>query len=307
MLPVYLSPKRQPMTKTPQETVDSHFHPVASPESKAQSGCCEGEQRLKILLAEDSLINQKVALNQLKSLGYEADVAANGQEVIALIAKNNYDLVLMDCQMPVMDGYEATHTIRHSSEPFQQVIIVAMTASAMKDDHAKCLEAGMDDYLCKPVHRDALAAKLADWSNKILSKQRNSDQHQTKADNAEQQNLHLLSNKLLDKKLINWNYLHELSGNNEAFERELLQTLVETLPKHLEALKIAISKQDGYTIEREGHYIRGSSASVGAIALETLAAQLETRAYSGASETDRALFFELVATFEHIQEAVRAK
>ncbi|MEI6209835.1 MAG: response regulator [Desulfuromonadales bacterium] len=119
----------------------------------------------RILLAEDNLINQKVALHLLKSLGYTADVVADGQQALEALAKINYDLVLMDCMMPNMDGFEATCIIRAQSSGVldHNVPIIAMTANAMKEDRDKCLASGMDDYVPKPVKKDLLAAVLEKW------------------------------------------------------------------------------------------------------------------------------------------------
>ncbi|MBW4575952.1 MAG: response regulator [Aphanothece sp. CMT-3BRIN-NPC111] len=131
------------------------------------------QPKLKLLLAEDNLVNQKVALKQLKNLGYEADVAANGEEVLRLLEKVPYDLVLMDCQMPVMDGFEATRQIRQRQESSfasgHPPVIIAMTANAMKEDEQRCLDAGMNDYMSKPVSKDKLAAMLQHWTQKILT------------------------------------------------------------------------------------------------------------------------------------------
>jgi PAS domain S-box-containing protein len=121
-----------------------------SPPSLSEStSACATKSKLRILLAEDNLVNQKVATKQLKSLGYEADIAANGQEVLQLLEKIPYNVILMDCQMPILDGLETTREIhRRSQNPnacFCRPIIIAMTANAMKEDRQRCLDAGMDD------------------------------------------------------------------------------------------------------------------------------------------------------------------
>jgi CheY-like chemotaxis protein len=124
--------------------------------------------KVRILLAEDNAINQKVALRILENLGYRADAVANGQEAIRSLEMLPYDLVLMDCQMPEMDGYEATRRIRdpNSKVLAHDIPIVAMTAHAMRGDREKCLEAGMNDYLTKPVLPQTLSEMLEKWRSK---------------------------------------------------------------------------------------------------------------------------------------------
>lgn len=119
---------------------------------------------LKILLAEDNQINQMVAIKQLEKLGCQCDVVANGKEAIEALRHITYDLVLMDCQMPEMDGYEATRTIRLLNESFSNIPIVAMTANAMKGDRERCLEAGMNDYVTKPITISDLSLVIEQWT-----------------------------------------------------------------------------------------------------------------------------------------------
>jgi two-component system sensor histidine kinase/response regulator len=121
-----------------------------------------GRKTVRILLAEDNIINQKVAIGLLNNIGYGADVAANGLEVLSALDVRPYDLVLMDCQMPELDGYETTQRIRARPDA-SSMRIIAMTANAMRGESEKCIEAGMDDYLSKPVRLEALRDMLARW------------------------------------------------------------------------------------------------------------------------------------------------
>ncbi|MEJ2746307.1 MAG: response regulator, partial [Anaerolineae bacterium] len=120
-----------------------------------------GQQKpLRILLAEDNLINQKVALRMLDKLGYRADVANNGLEVVSALERQSYDIILMDIQMPEMSGTEATQYIQQTWPPSERPYIIAMTANALKGDRERYLANGMDDYISKPVHIEELVNSL---------------------------------------------------------------------------------------------------------------------------------------------------
>jgi CheY-like chemotaxis protein len=116
-----------------------------------------------VLVAEDSPVNQIAAVRALERCGYRAQVVGNGREAVHALSTGCYDAVFMDCEMPEMDGYEATTQLRHREGTARHTPVIAMTAHAMKDDHEKCLAAGMDDYISKPMRLQALADTLRRW------------------------------------------------------------------------------------------------------------------------------------------------
>lgn len=156
--------------------LNHHSDDLELAKTKKLEGLIDRNKSLKILLAEDNFVNQKVALKLLENLGYHADVVTNGQEVIERLEEMSYDVVLMDCQMPILDGYQATAEIRRrwggthlkAKQVIHRPIVIALTANAMKEDEQKCIAAGMDDYITKPVRSKELRAILKHWEEKIF-------------------------------------------------------------------------------------------------------------------------------------------
>ncbi len=219
------------------------------------------KRRVRILVADDNDVNQKVALKILEKLGYRADSVANGLEVLSALEKVPYDLVLMDCQMPEMDGYEATRAIRNPASKVKNVDIpvVAMTANALKGDREKCLEAGMDDYISKPVNPDELDAAI-----KKFIKRESGAVFDTKT---------LFQPKagdVFDKS----GFLERLMGD-EDLARDILRGFIEDMPRQLFSLKTALENEDTEDVRRIGHTIKGASANVGAVKMRDIAFKVE--------------------------------
>ncbi len=235
------------------------------------------ESKLKILLAEDSLINQKVALHQLRSFGYNADLAGNGQEVLELLERIRYDIILMDCQMPEMDGYETTIAIRKLSSNSRKIVIIAMTANAMKEDRDRCIACGMDDYLSKPIRKEDLAHKLQEWEVKILA-QAETQQSDIAFTDESQLSVELQNQEDIMQEsvpLIDWSYIDDIADGDQEIKHELLQSFVDTIPANLKDLEMAIAAKDCARVAKFAHLIKGSSINLGIVSISEAADHLE--------------------------------
>jgi PAS domain S-box-containing protein len=210
---------------------------------------------LRILLAEDNTVNQRVMLRLLEHLGYRADVSANGMEVLDALERQIYDVILMDVRMPEMDGLETTGRIRTLLPPDQQPRIIAMTAYTMDTSRETCLEAGADDYLGKPVRLEKLAAVLQHISLTAL--------HPAS------------SNCPVDMEVFE-QFCAAISGGNTDRYQELLHLFLDEVAQKLTQMQQAIVKNDRHMLSWLAHELQASSAQVGAFNLSNLCKQIES-------------------------------
>jgi len=238
----------------------------------------------RILLVEDNATNQKVALRMLARFGITAVLAADGQQALASLEREHFDLVLMDCQMPAMDGYEATRLwrIRESERHLPRSPVIALTANAMQADRATCLEAGMDDHLAKPFNTKKLSAILAQW---------------------------LGQNEPAAAQAPAWDpgkALTELEGDRELLE-ELMRLLIEEeAPGQLAKLRESLEQNNAAALAHAAHTLKGIAGQFCAQAVEGLASRLELEARKGDVAPLKTLADELAAALQSLCEEVAA-
>jgi two-component system sensor histidine kinase/response regulator len=222
---------------------------------------------VRILLAEDNLTNRMVALKILEKLGYTADAVGNGLEVLDAVQALPYDLVLMDVQMPEMDGFEATQKIRNleSTASNRDLPIIAMTAHAMKGDRERCLEAGMSDYVTKPIRPRELGEAIARWTSP--GKRINRDRRVEKRTDP---------TEVFDRAGL----LDRLSGDEEMLQ-ELMETFLDDIPRQIGTLEEAIEKGNALDARLHAHTLKGTSANFGAQTLQAAAYWVEKAAEGG--------------------------
>lgn len=250
---------------------------------------------LRILLAEDNATNQKLALRLLARMGYEADVATNGVEVLNALELTPYDVILMDVQMPEMDGLEATRQIhaRLHDRPAEHPYIVAMTANAMQGDREACLSAGMDDYVSKPIRVESLVEALV-RAAEALPERREAGQTAAPLPGAENAPV------VLD--VVALAGLRDLVGDDPAFLRELVDSALDDAPALLAEMRRAFDGADMTTLRRAAHTLKSTGAQFGAADFAALCKQLEALAVGGLPGAAAPL----VAQVESAWPAVRA-
>jgi len=287
---VALEPAREPSAASALQT--------ALPSS--QQPAVNGQAR--ILLAEDNLINQQVALGLLKRLGLQAEVVANGHAVLAALAAKAYDLILMDIQMPGMDGLQATRQIRDPASDVQRhdLPIIALTAHAMASDRDQCLQAGMDDYLAKPLDLGTLAKLLGQWlpasqPSEPPDLQPATAAVHTKAEAGEAEAVIWDHTDLLQRVMAD----HDLA-------REVIEAFLGNIDQQVTILNDSAEAGDCPAVARQAHTIKGAAANISGLALRAAALQIEQSAKRDDLASIRQSLAELATQVEHLQQVLRA-
>ena len=264
-------------------------------------------QALKILLAEDNLVNQKVALLMLQRLGCQADVAGNGLEVLEALQQKLYDVVLMDVQMPEMDGLEAARQICQRWKPPSRPRIIAMTANAMQGDRELCIHAGMDDYLTKPIQVEELVKALGKCQPNIAKEQGSGGARENEeiiSSARESSVMPLCAPACLDAKALQ--IIRDMAGEGaEEVLAQVIDAYLEDAPKLLQAIADAIAQKDAHTLHRSAHTLKSSSTMLGATHLGNLCKELEAIGRRGTIQDREPKLSEIEAEYERVKAALQ--
>jgi CheY-like chemotaxis protein len=228
----------------------------------------------RVLLAEDNPVNVEVAKAMLESLGIEATCARNGQEALQAVRAGSFDAVLMDCQMPVMDGFAATAAIRrHEREAgrARTLPVIAITANALQGDREACLAAGMDDYLSKPFTQQQLAAVIGRWVAVPLAA---TSHHLDAPPRLPKETVEVIQRESVNR--IALDNIQALSRDGgDALVQKVIAAYVGDTPRHLATLREAVEGMDAGSVRRVAHSLKSASANIGAARLATLCKELE--------------------------------
>ncbi|PYQ56958.1 MAG: hypothetical protein DMF53_24045 [Acidobacteria bacterium] len=238
------------------------LEPAAPPDLSVPKAVRPAGRHHRILVAEDNVINQLVVVEQLAAMGYDTVAVHNGCEALQALASGDFALVLMDCQMPDLDGYEATRRIRGGPEKNRRIPIVALTAHATREDLDRCLAAGMDDYLTKPFVEENLRKKLEHWLSEAGGASPEPERPAAGPD---------------DEPPLDGARLTELQGLGRVVGRDVLSELTAAFQSraHVTEIRTALARGDWPLLRRSAHALKGSSALLGAMGLSAICGELE--------------------------------
>ncbi|MBS0014884.1 MAG: response regulator [Arthrospira sp. SH-MAG29] len=258
---------------------------------------------LKVLLAEDHPINQQVLLNQLSLLGVKADLAENGEQALELLSDRHYDLIFMDCQMPKLDGYATTKELRKREGTDRHTTVIALTAHAMPSDRQKCLSAGMDDYISKPITQEELAFKLQTWA--WARQQKPSPNAPETSPTPKTISTHTKQDQ--PRLLLDLDRLQTISRGKVEFQKKLLAVFMENARQDIVKLRQAITASDFQAMAMVAHRIKGSSGNVGVPVLTAIAADIEEKARSQSLAGSMSLIDSLAENLNRVDSLIQQK
>ena len=250
-----------------------------------------------VLLVEDYPVNQVVAIRMLERSGYRVDAVNNGREAVEAFSNGPYGAVLMDVQMPEMDGYEATTEIRRREGSGPRTPIIAMTADAMKGDRERALAAGMDDYLAKPVKHEELDAVLERW---IPNPEQEPSVHTTDEDSGTPEETPGLDLSVLESRRGS-----QSDGEPDKLAR-IVGLFIDDVPLRLDELRQAVERGEAQTVDETAHMLKGGSGYMGAARMVKICAGIQDLVASGELSRAPELLDELEAEFERIRPALQS-
>jgi two-component system sensor histidine kinase/response regulator len=265
----------------------------------------------RVLLAEDNATNQIVGGMMLRNLGCHVDIAVNGREALQMLEKFPYEIVFMDCEMPEMDGFEATAAIRRRPDSKARLPIVAVTAQAMQGDQAHCLAAGMDDYISKPVKQEDFARALKWW---VPGKKSEPQQHRTengKADSVDSPDSYsssIPSSLPSISPALSAEVITRLRALEEATEPHLVSQIFTSFLKdgaeRIGILRRSLEVSDAELLRKTAHALRGASGNVGAMHMADIAQRLEALGKSSSMAGAAALTEQIETEFERVKTEI---
>jgi two-component system, sensor histidine kinase len=277
---------------TPQRNIQQTTSPSDDTPRKPRS---RAPLSVRILIAEDHVVNQKIARRQVESLGYAVDVVANGHEAVEALGRIPYALVLMDCQMPELDGLEATIEIRRREGTHRHTPIVAMTANAMDQDRAHCLAVGMDDYLSKPTEQEELATVIARWLEaspaatvRVASDARDIAVPDVEAGVAER--LALFQTEFGAEMVI-----------------QVIESFIPDTAQRLVTLRQVVDRSDFRNLAREAHALKGGYGNMGAVNMRELCVRLEQQGKAGSNDGVAEIVSQLEQDFLNLRPALEVR
>ncbi len=251
------------------------------------------KKECRILLVEDNYTNRQLATLQLNKLGYSPEIAINGKNALDILANTKYDLILMDCQMPVLDGYEATRILREGKSPNTATPVIALTANAMNGDMDKCINHGMNDYLAKPFSLTNLNLKILKWLTA------------SKSDNTEMASDQVpgeLTNHEL--KVFDFDSLNQRLGGDTMLINQIVNLFIKDIPGKIDLLKDSLTKQDFPTASFYSHTIKGSGLNIGAARMSLVADQIDRQLRSGVTDSIEVLTRSLESEFNNFVKEI---